>query len=150
MVSAGVQIKARGAEKEVGAKNEMMETAEAAATYFRVSLDLLEPGKVLPCDVWLQHESGVPVLYRSSDLEFSQEHVDRLLSTGVQSLLIAFKDAPRWAAYLGDQLREQITDQSESFEKRMQALVESARVTMESAFSVGRSTLSSLSMCIRK
>lgn len=95
---------------------------------------MLEPGRLLPCNVWLRREEAEPVLYRAENLFLGLEHVQRLRASGVKSVLIAFEDAICWSDFLGRQLKQRVLDKAVPIEERVKVLTDSAHVMMEEIF----------------
>ncbi len=111
-----------------------MQTVQAASTFFAVSLEILEAGKILPCDIWLRHDGTDPILYRAKDLAFEPEHVRRLAESGVESVLISFEDARAWTDYLGQRLRHEARDESKPLSGRIEMLLRTSRATMNDIY----------------
>ncbi len=105
-------------------------TLEQEATFFPVALAMLEPGKVLPCEIWIRHEGKRPVLYRTANLPFTEEHRQRLLDAGVEHVYISFEEADAWNRYLEDQLRDRISDPTKPLEERAKILLDTAEPLM--------------------
>jgi len=105
-------------------------TREQVATFFPVALAMLEPGKVLPCEIWLKHGGGKPVLYRTANLPFTEEHRQRLLDAGVEHVYVSFEEADAWNRYLEDQLRDRISDPSRPLEERTRILLDTVQPLM--------------------
>jgi len=112
----------------------LAENARSAGTFFSVSLEMLEPGRIVPCDLWLQHRGGDALLYRSRDLPLEEAHIERLRESGVTSILVAFTDADRWAEDLGQRLRGALTDGSRPLSERVETIMKSSRATMRDIF----------------
>jgi len=110
------------------------ETATIPETFFPVPLEMLEPGKLLPCNVWLRRGEAEPVLYRSENLFLGLEHVQRLRASGLKSVLIAFEDAICWSDFVGQQLKQRVLDKAVPIEKRVKVLTDTAHVMMEEIF----------------
>ncbi|RMG48914.1 MAG: HD domain-containing protein [Acidobacteria bacterium] len=108
----------------------MTAPSDRPRTFFPVSLELLEVGQLLPCDIWLKHGDAEPVLYRASRLPFEAEHKRRLIESGVQSVWISFGDAESWNDHLARQLRTRVRDPSIPLPERMRIMVHSARDLM--------------------
>lgn len=102
--------------------------------FFAVSLEVIEQGSLLPCDVWLRHEGSEVVLYRSRDLPFDREHAERLASRGLKKLLIAFEDAQSWSDYIGRRLAEHTRDSSRPLTERLEAVIETSSEAMKQVF----------------
>lgn len=106
-------------------------TLAGPQTYFPVALNLLEPGSVVPCELWLRHdEHHDPVLYRSRHLPFSAGHRDRLSAAGVQTVWVPFTDADTWTHYLEDRLHQRVCDPSIPVASRAEVLIRTSRSIM--------------------
>ncbi len=95
--------------------------------FFTVPLELLEPGGLLPCDIWLPRRDGRPVRYRHARLAFDERHRARLEAAGVGAVLIAFDDAEAWNRHLEGRLGKIVSRTDLSVDQRAAVLVESAR-----------------------
>ncbi|GAB4224733.1 MAG: hypothetical protein Kow0062_26840 [Acidobacteriota bacterium] len=106
----------------------MSETPAAVdATFFRVPLALLEPGELLPCDIWLPRRDADPVRWRDARLPFDEEHRARLEASGVRSVLIAFSDADAWNRHLEQRIGRIARRDDIDIDARATVLVASAR-----------------------
>ena len=74
-------------------------TLAPPTTFFAVPLEHLEPETVLGFDLFLQHGSAEPILYRSKELEYTSAVQERLLGFGVAHLLVPTDQAPQYHAY---------------------------------------------------
>ncbi len=105
-------------------------------TFFPIALAMLEPGAVIPGELWLRHRSDQePVLSRTRDLQFTHDHRVRLLDAGCETLLVPFSDSSRWTGYLESRLRERILDSGRPMEARAEVLVTTARSIMKEVLS---------------
>ena len=102
-------------------------TEVAGTTYFRIALATLAPGSVVPCELWLRHGDGEPVLYRARHLDFTAEHRARLTASGVQTLFVPFSDSASWTAYLEARLHERVSDPGVPAAQRVEVLLEASR-----------------------
>jgi HD-GYP domain-containing protein (c-di-GMP phosphodiesterase class II) len=103
-------------------------TAEAAEqTYFPIALATLAPGSVVPCELWLRHGRGEPVLYRARHLDFTMDHRARLSASGVETLYVPFSDSGAWTAYIEQRLHERIADPGIPVAQRVEVLLEASR-----------------------
>lgn len=101
-------------------------------TYFPVALAMLEPGTVVPCELWLRHDDHHdPVLYRSRNLPFTREHRDRLISSGVETVWVPFSDSGSWTVYLEGRLRERVSNSGVPVEERAEILITTSRSIMK-------------------
>ncbi len=105
----------------------MPEATVTPGTFFSVPVSMLETGTLLPCEIWVRGPSGTPVLYRGANTPFSSEHRQRLLDSGLETVLVNFADASDWNRHFEHGLRERINDQSLSIESRAQLLMDVAR-----------------------
>lgn len=92
---------------------------------------MLNPGELLPCDIWLRAEGGSPVLYRHKNLPFTADHFERLRNSGVETLWIAFDDAAGWNQYTENHLRARVNDPSIPVEQRVEILIQASRPIMK-------------------
>lgn len=105
-------------------------TLERESTFFPVALAMLEPGEVLPCEIWIRHEGGQPVLYRSANLPFTAEHRQRLLDAGVEHVYVSFAEAEAWNRYLEQRLQDRISDPRTPLVERTRILIDTAAPLM--------------------
>ena len=105
----------------------MSREAARESTYFRVPLALLEPGSLLPCDIWLPRGDGPPVRWRDARQPFDAGHRARLEAAGVSAVLIDFADAEAWNRHLEERLEGIVGRPDLGIEQRAGILVESAR-----------------------
>jgi HD-GYP domain-containing protein (c-di-GMP phosphodiesterase class II) len=106
-------------------------TLAGPQTYFPVALSLLEPGSVVPCEIWLKHdERREPVLYRSRQLPFTVEHRERLTTAGVETVWVPFADADTWTRYLEERLHQRVCDPTIPVESRAEVLISTSRSIM--------------------
>lgn len=96
-------------------------------TFFKVALALLAPGSVVPCELWLRHGAGEPVLYRARHLDFTSAHRARLAASGVQTLYVPFSDSGAWTAYVEERLHARVTDPDTPIAQRVEVLLEASR-----------------------
>lgn len=108
----------------------MTSIASEPQTLFPVPLAMLEPGAIVPCDLWLKDRRPTPVLYRARQLPFTGEHRDRLRESGVERLYVAFEDSTRWAGYLEERFHRRVLDHTRPAGERAAILVESSRSLM--------------------
>lgn len=73
--------------------------ADSGSGFFEVPLARLEPHTVLGFDLYLQHAGKEPLLYRARNLEFTAEVRQRLVDSGVTTLLVPSEQAEAWLAY---------------------------------------------------
>ncbi|MDQ7086936.1 MAG: hypothetical protein Q9Q13_03370 [Acidobacteriota bacterium] len=102
--------------------------------FFSISLEMIEPGELLPCDLWLRPPGGAPVLYRSARLPFLEEHRERLELSGVDVLHISFEDAEAWSDFVAERLKRRILDPHRPIEERVDELINSSRTLMREVF----------------
>ncbi len=104
----------------------------ATPTFFQVAVEMLEPGSVVPCELWLRHGAGSdPLPYRSGNLPFTAEHRDRLRASGVATVLVPFSDSGTWARYLEGRLAERLADVSVDVAQRAEILVSTSTAIMK-------------------
>ena len=70
-----------------------MPTASSKTAYFTVPLKDLPTATVLGFDVFIRHIDGEAILYRSSELPFTEENRNRLVEGGIREILV--KDSQR-------------------------------------------------------
>ncbi|MBP7147789.1 MAG: HD-GYP domain-containing protein [Acidobacteria bacterium] len=109
----------------------MREQAEKPQTLFPVALASLEPGSIVPCDLWLRHGEGEALLYRSRQLPFTLEHRERLMGMNVETVWVAFEDAALWSQYTEERLRRRVSDPDVPLNDRAKILVEASRPIMK-------------------
>jgi HD-GYP domain-containing protein (c-di-GMP phosphodiesterase class II) len=102
-------------------------------TYFSVALSMLETGSTLPCEIYLRRADATPVLYRGVDSAFGESHRQRLMESGIETILIRFVDAERWNRYLEQGLRTRINDPGRPTEERARLLIDVARPLLKEA-----------------
>ncbi len=110
------------------------EVISPPTAFFSISLEMIEPGDLLPCDLWLRPANGDPVLYRAAHLPFLREHLERLEQSGVEVLHIAFEDAAAWSDFVAERLKSRILDPNRPIEERVDELLSSSRAMMREVF----------------
>ena len=108
----------------------MTTLASEPQTLFPVPIAMLEPGAVVPCDLWVKEGRSAPVLYRGKQLPFTELQRDRLVGRGVERLYVAFEDSSAWAGYLDDRFHSRVLDRTRPIDERAAILVESSRSLM--------------------
>lgn len=101
---------------------------------FPISLEQLEPGSVLPCNIWMKRGEDRIVLYRSRNLSLEESHLRRLREAGVEQLLIGFDDAQHWSDYVGSRVQRLAADGSQPIESRLRSVIEISAQTMRQVF----------------
>ncbi len=88
---------------------------------------MLDTETLLPCEIWVRGPLGAPVLYRGAGTPFLEAHRERLLASGIETVLVDFADAPAWNRHFENGLRDRVNDTAVSIDTRAQILMDAAR-----------------------
>ncbi len=127
-----IKISRPAAEEWAGEDRVLTVAGTELQTYFPVAITLLEPGSIVPCEIWLRHEDNrPPVLYRARNVAFTAEHRERLVRSGVETLWVPFSDSAQWTTYLEARLHDRIADPARPVEERAEVLITTSRSIMK-------------------
>ncbi|RMG48476.1 MAG: HD domain-containing protein [Acidobacteria bacterium] len=128
-----------------------MPDAAVKTGFFRIPLDQLKADTILGFDLYIQHGSQEPVLFRARRLSFTEEHRARLERSGSEALLVPEAQRPDYEAYVQEHSaapaapplrpREEIqkelaavTDPKRPLRRRCRIVLDTSRELLQHAF----------------
>lgn len=119
--------------------NRQMDLGDRLDFYFMpVNLKKLPPHSVLSFDLYLRAEKKY-ILYRSRNIVFSMEDIQRLIENKIETLFIHYKDRKNFRTYLESNVETILKAENVPVEKKAEALYESAINVVEDVFQNPRS-----------
>ncbi|MBP7146061.1 MAG: HD domain-containing protein [Acidobacteria bacterium] len=100
--------------------------------FFEASLDLLAADPVLPCEIWIRHGTGGPMLYRARDVPFCSNQLERLRACGIDTVLVPREDESAWASFVEQHLWTWVQDSTLPAARRVRVLFGATEAILKS------------------